>query len=120
VIIANPDNQPAVVDLVPHLTSGSIRPTTARCSSSRARRSVRALGDDAPAGLKPSIEVVARAGRVVAGAAVTSRGKAPTLLPAQGAAQPAWSFAGGVSGGGRQPRCWSPTPTRTRSRSTSG
>ncbi|HEX3202017.1 MAG TPA: hypothetical protein VHW42_08800, partial [Actinomycetes bacterium] len=26
VIIANPDNQPAVVDLVPHLTSGSIRP----------------------------------------------------------------------------------------------
>jgi hypothetical protein len=63
---------------------------------------VRALGDDAPAGLKPSIEVVARAGRVVAGAAVTAGGKAPTLLPAQGAAQPAWWFAGGVSGGGRQ------------------
>jgi hypothetical protein len=56
---------------------------------------VRALGDDAPAGLKPSIEVVARAGRVVAGAAVSTRGKAPTLLPAQGApSRPGRSRAG--------------------------
>jgi len=102
VIIANPDNQPAVVDLVPHLTSGSIRPDEREVFIQPGEAVVRALGDNAPAGLKPSIEVVARAGRVVAGAAVTAGGKAPTLLPAQGAAQPAWWFAGGVSGGGRQ------------------
>jgi Family of unknown function (DUF5719) len=102
VIIANPDNQPAVVDLVPHLTSGSIRPDDREVFIQPGEAVVRPLGDEAPAGLKPSIEVVARAGRVVAGAAVSSGGKAPTLLPAQGAAQPAWSFAGGVSGGGAQ------------------
>jgi Family of unknown function (DUF5719) len=102
VIIANPDNQPAVVDLVPHLTSGSIRPDDREVFIQPGEAVVRALGDEAPAGLKPSIEVIARAGRVVAGAAVSTGGKEPTLLPAQGAAQPAWSFAGGVSGGGRQ------------------
>ena len=102
VIIANPDNQPAVVDLVPHLTSGSIRPDDREVFIQPGEAVVRSLGDDAPAGLKPSIEVVARAGRVVAGEAVSTGGKAPTLLPAQGTAQPAWSFAGGVSGGGRQ------------------
>jgi Family of unknown function (DUF5719) len=102
VIIANPDNQPAVVDLVPHLTSGSIRPDDREVFIQPGEAVVRPLGDEAPAGLKPSIEVVARAGRVVAGAAVSSGDKPPTLLPAQGAAQPAWSFAGGVSGGGAQ------------------
>jgi Family of unknown function (DUF5719) len=102
VIIANPDNQPAVVDLVPHLTSGSIRPDDREVFIQPGEAVVRALGDEAPAGLKPSIEVVARAGRVVAGAAVSTGGREPTLLPAQGTAQPAWSFAGGVSGGGRQ------------------
>jgi hypothetical protein len=102
VVIANPDNQPAVVDLVPHLTSGSIRPEE-EVFVKPGQTVVKSLGDDAPAGLKPSIEVVAKAGRVVAGAAVTARGsKQPTLLPAQGAVRPAWSFAGGVSGGGRR------------------
>src|SRR4030095_10690499 len=75
---------------------------------------VRSLGDEAPTGLKPSIEVVARAGRVVAGAAVSSGGKAPTLLPAQGAAQPAWSFAGGVSGGGAQAQVLVTNPNPTQ------
>jgi hypothetical protein len=102
VIIANPDSQPAVVDLVPHLTSGSIRSDDREVFVQPGEAVVRPLGDDAPAGLKPSIEVVARAGRVVVGAAVSSGGKQPTLLPAQGAARPSWSFAGGVSGGGRQ------------------
>jgi hypothetical protein len=102
VIIANPDSQPAVVDLVPHLTSGSIRSDDREVFIKPGEAAVRVLGDDAPAGLKPSIEVIARAGRVVVGAAVSSGAKAPTLLPAQGAARPAWSFAGGVSGGGRQ------------------
>ena len=116
VIIANPDNQPAVVDLVPHLTSGSIRPDDREVFIQPGEAVVRALGDDAPAGLKPSIEVVARAGRVVAGAAVSSGGKAPTLLPAQGAAQPAWSFAGGVSGGGAQAQVLvtNPNPTQLK------
>jgi Family of unknown function (DUF5719) len=102
VVVANPDSQPAVVDLVPHLTSGSIRSDDREVFIKPGEAQVRELGDDAPAGLKPSIEVIARAGRVVVGAAVSSGTKAPTLLPAQSAIKPAWSFAGGVSGGGRQ------------------
>jgi hypothetical protein len=101
VIIANPDSQPAVVDLVPHLTSGSIRPER-EIFVKPGEAQVHGLGDDAPPGLKPSIEVVARAGRVVVGATVSNGAGRQTLLPAQGAARPAWSFAGGVSGGGRQ------------------
>ena len=113
VIIANPDSQAAVVDLVPHLTSGSIRSDDREVYIQPGQTVVRALGDDAPAGLKPSIEVIARAGRVVAGAAVSSSGKAPTLLPAQGAAKPAWSFAGGESGGGRQAQVLVTNPNPT-------
>jgi hypothetical protein len=113
VVIANPDNQPAVVDLVPHLTSGSIRSDDREVFIQPGQAVVRALGDDAPAGLKPSIEVIARAGRVVAGAAVSSGGRSPTLLPAQGAARPAWSFAGGVSGGGRQAQVLVTNPNPT-------
>ncbi|HET9558865.1 MAG TPA: DUF5719 family protein, partial [Actinomycetota bacterium] len=112
VIIANPDSQPAVVDLVPHLTSGSIR-SDREVYVQPGEAVVRTLGDDAPAGLKPSIEVVARAGRVVAGAAVTSAGRTPTLLPAQGAAKPAWAFAGGDSGGGRQAQVLVTNPNPT-------
>jgi hypothetical protein len=114
VIIANADSQPATVDLVPHLTSGSIRSEEGREIFIPAGGTlVRELGDDAPAGLKPSIEVVARAGRVVVGAAVSSSGKTPTLLPAQGAAKPVWSFAGGVSGGGNQAQVLVTNPNST-------
>jgi hypothetical protein len=113
VVIANPDSQPAVVDLVPHLTSGSIRSDDREVFIQPGQTVVRSLGDDAPAGLKPSIEVIARAGRVVAGAAVSSGGRSPTLLPAQGAARPAWSFAGGVSGGGRQAQVLVTNPNPT-------
>ena len=113
VIIANPDNQPAVVDLVPHLTSGSIRSDDREVFIQPGEAQVRTLGDDAPAGLKPSIEVVARAGRVVVGAAVSSPGKQPTLLPAQGTAKPSWSFAGGVSGGGSQTQVLVTNPNAT-------
>jgi Family of unknown function (DUF5719) len=113
VIIVNPDSQPATVDLVPHLTSGSIRSDDREVFIPAGGAVVRALGDDAPAGLKPSIEVVARAGRVVVGAAVSSAGKTPTLLPAQGAAKPSWSFAGGVSGGGRQAQVLVTNPNAT-------
>jgi Family of unknown function (DUF5719) len=113
VIIANPDSQPATVDLVPHLTSGSIRSDDREVFVPAGEAVVRALGDDAPAGLKPSIEVVARAGRVVVGAAVSSAGRTPTLLPAQGAAKPAWSFAGGVSGGGHQAQVLVTNPNAT-------
>jgi hypothetical protein len=102
VIIANPDSQPATVELIPHLTSGSIQSDEREVFIKPGEAVVRSLGDEAPTGLKPSIEVIARAGRVVAGAAVSSGGRPPTLLPAQGAAKPAWSFAGGISGGGRQ------------------
>jgi hypothetical protein len=113
VIIANPDSQPATVDLVPHLTSGSIRPDEREVFIKPGEAVVRPLGDEAPTGLKPSIEVVARAGRVVVGAAVSSGGRAPTLLPAQGAARPEWSFAGGISGGGRQAQVLVTNPNPT-------
>jgi len=113
VIIANPDSQPATVDLVPHLTSGSIRPDEREVFIKPGEAVVRPLGDEAPTGLKPSIEVVARAGRVVVGAAVSSGGRAPTLLPAQGAAKPEWSFAGGISGGGRQAQVLVTNPNPT-------
>jgi Family of unknown function (DUF5719) len=113
VLVANPDNQPATVDLVPHLTSGSI--TSDREVFIKPGAAVlQSLGDDAPPGLKPSIEVVARAGRVVVGAVVTGgQGRQPTLLPAQGAPRPAWSFAGGVSGGGRQSQVLITNPNPT-------
>ncbi|HEX5877240.1 MAG TPA: DUF5719 family protein, partial [Actinomycetota bacterium] len=115
VIIANPDSQPATVDLVPHLTSGSIRSDEGREIFVPAGGTlVRQLGDDAPAGLKPAIEVVARAGRVVVGAAVSSSGRSPTLLPAQGTAKPVWSFAGGVSGGGNQAQVLVTNPNSTQ------
>jgi hypothetical protein len=113
VIIANPDSQPAVVDLVPHLTSGSIRSNDREVFIKPGEAQVRELGDDAPAGLKPAIEVIARAGRVVVGAAVSTGNKAPTLLPAQGAVKPAWSFAGGVGGGGRQSEVLVTNPNST-------
>jgi hypothetical protein len=113
VIIANPESEPAVVDLVPHLTSGSIRSDDREVFIKPGEAQVRTLGDDAPAGLKPSIEVVARAGRVVVGAAVSSGDKPPTLLPAQGAAKPSWSFAGGLSGGGSQTQVLVTNPNAT-------
>jgi uncharacterized protein DUF5719 len=113
VVIANPDSQPAVVDLVPHLTSGSIRPE-GEVFVNPGQAVVKELGDAASAGLKPSVEVVARAGRVVVGAAVTDRGsKQPTFLPAQGTVRPAWSFAGGVSGGGRRAQLLVTNPNST-------
>jgi len=113
VLIANPDHQPATVDLVPHLTSGSI--TSDREVFVKPGEAVlQSLGDDAPPGLKPSIEVVARAGRVVVGAVVSGgQSRQPTLLPAQGVPRPVWSFAGGVSGGGRQSQVLITNPNPT-------
>jgi Family of unknown function (DUF5719) len=102
VVVANPNNEPAVVDLVPHVTAGSL-PSDKELFVPPKSAVTRRLGDVATTGLKPSIEVVARAGRVVAGAAVRRTGAGePTLLPAQSALRPAWWFAGGLSGGGRQ------------------
>jgi hypothetical protein len=102
VVVANPNNEPAVVDLVPHVTAGSL-PSDKELFVPPKSAVTRQLGDVATTGLKPSIEVIARAGRVVAGAAVRRTGAGePTLLPAQGSLRPAWWFAGGLSGGGRQ------------------
>jgi hypothetical protein len=102
VVIANPDTEDAVVDLVPHLTSGSIRPEK-EVFVKAGSAVTRPLGDPATSGLKPSIEVVARQGRVVVGAAVSRGGGAqPALLPAQATPRPAWWFAGGESGAGAQ------------------
>jgi Family of unknown function (DUF5719) len=114
VVVANPNNEPAVVDLVPHVTAGSIRPDDDELFVPPRSAVTRPLGDVATTGLKPSIEVVARAGRVVVGAAVSRRGAAePTLLPAQGVLRPAWWFAGGISGGGRQSQVLVTNPNAT-------
>src|SRR4029453_11003290 len=90
VIIANPDSQPATVDLVPHLTSGSIRPDDREGFAKPGEAGGRPPGDEPPTGLKPSIEVVARAGRVVVGAAVSSGGRAPRPPPPPGQAKAGW------------------------------
>jgi Family of unknown function (DUF5719) len=114
VVVANPNNEPAVVDLVPHVTAGSIRPDEDELFVPPRSAVTRPLGDVATTGLKPSIEVVARAGRVVVGAAVSRRGTdEPALLPAQGVLRPAWWFAGGVSGGGRQAQVLVTNPNAT-------
>jgi Family of unknown function (DUF5719) len=116
VVVANPNNEPAVVDLVPHVTAGSL-PSDKELFVPPKSAVTRQLGDVATTGLKPSIEVVARAGRVVAGAAVRRTGASePTLLPAQSALRPAWWFAGGLSGGGRQSHLLvtNPNPARLR------
>jgi hypothetical protein len=116
VVVANPNNEPAVVDLVPHVTAGSLPPEKELFVPPRSAVT-RPLGDVATTGLKPSIEVIARAGRVVAGAAVRRTGVGePTLLPAQGVLRPAWWFAGGLSGGGRQSQLLvaNPNPERLR------
>ena len=114
VVVANPNNEPAVVDLVPHVTAGSLPPDKELFVPPRSAVT-RPLGDVATTGLKPSIEVVARAGRVVAGAAVSRTGaEEPTLLPAQGALRPTWWFAGGVSGGGTQSQLLVTNPNPAR------
>src|SRR4029453_11969837 len=101
VIIANPDNQPAVVDLVPHLTSGSIRPDDREVFIQPGEAVVRALGDDAPAGLKPASEVGAGGVRGGAGAAGGGRAPPPAGPPPRGATGLRW-------GGPRGPGGWSP------------
>jgi Family of unknown function (DUF5719) len=114
VVVANPNNDPAVVDLVPHVTAGSL-PADKELFVPPRSAVTRQLGDVATTGLKASIEVIARAGRVVAGAAVRSTGAGqPALLPAQGALRPAWWFAGGLSGGGRQSQLLVTNPNPTR------
>src|SRR4030095_10273299 len=55
VIIATPDTQPATVDLVPHLPSGSIRPDEREVFIKPGEAVVRPLGDEAPTGPQPSI-----------------------------------------------------------------
>jgi hypothetical protein len=114
VVVANPNNEPAVVDLVPHVTAGSL-PSDKELFIPPKSAVTRQLGDVATTGLKPSIEVIARAGRVVAGAAVRRTGASePTLLPAQSALRPAWWFAGGLSGGGRQSYLLVTNPNQAR------
>jgi Family of unknown function (DUF5719) len=114
VVVANPNNDPAVVDLVPHVTAGSL-PADKELFVPPRSAVTRRLGDVATTGLKPSIEVIARAGRVVAGAAVSRAGAGqPALLPAQGALRPAWWFAGGLSGGGRQSQLLVTNPNPAR------
>lgn len=101
VVIANPDSEPAVVALVPHLSTGALQaPQEIFVPPNSAVARPPSVG--LTAGLNPSIEAVAKAGRVVVGGVVGGKGGGrPLLLPGQPALRSDWSFAGGQAGGGK-------------------
>ena len=113
VVVANPDSEPAVVDLVPHLTTGALQAQKELFVPPRSARA-QALATGYTVGTKPAIEVVAKAGRVVAGALITGKGGAAlALLPAQSGLRPDWAFAGGQAGGGKRTELLVTNPNQT-------
>jgi hypothetical protein len=100
VVIANPDSDPAVVALVPHVSQGSQQAVAEVFVPPRAAVT-KPFSYGQLVGLKPSIEVIAKSGRVVAGAVIVQKDKQRTYVPAQTAARTEWSFAGGLAGAAR-------------------
>jgi hypothetical protein len=115
VVIANPNADDAVVDLVPHLPSGIIAGATQEVFVQR-RSTVTtkvAFGGktNLAAGLRFSLEAVARSGRVVIGGVITQPGQPPTYVPGQSTPRASWSFAGGLSGNDQQTTLLVSNPT---------
>ena len=104
VVIANPDAEDAVVDLVPHLANGSIVNSTQEIFvPHRSTKTTKVgVGDNLGPGLQFSVEVVARSGRVVTGAVITRKAQPPTFVPGPSTPRSSWSFAGGLTGNGHQ------------------
>jgi hypothetical protein len=100
VVLANPGNEGAVVQLVLHASNTVYRPGALKRVFVPAHSAVsRNLNGFAE--LDMSVEVVALLGRVVAGAVTTAPGAdEPVVIPGQPGAQASWSFAGGRGGKG--------------------
>ncbi|HZD75172.1 MAG TPA: DUF5719 family protein [Actinomycetota bacterium] len=97
VVIANPDSDPAVVALVPHVSQGS-QQAVAEVFVAPRSAVTKPFSYGQLVGLKPAIEVIAKSGRVVAGAVITQKDKHRIYVPAQTSARTEWSFAGGLAG----------------------
>jgi hypothetical protein len=100
VVLANPGNDGAVVQLVLHTSNIPFRPTALKRIFVPAHSAVSEKLNKY-AELDMSVEVIALLGRVVAGALSKAPGaKASVVIPGQPGAQPAWLFAGGRGGKG--------------------
>jgi hypothetical protein len=97
VVVANPDNDPAVVDLVPHVNQGALVAAAELFVPPRSAV-VKTLSNGELIALKPAIEVIAKSGRVVAGAMIAQTDKQKIFVPGQATTHAAWSFAGGLAG----------------------
>jgi hypothetical protein len=97
VVIANPDGDPAVVDLIPHVSQGS-QQAVAEVFVPPRSAVTKPFSYGQLVGLKPAIEVIAKSGRVVAGAVIAQKDKQRIYVPAQTATKTAWAFAGGLAG----------------------
>jgi hypothetical protein len=100
VVIANPDGDPAVVDLVPHVSQGS-QQAAAEVFVPPRSAVTKPFSYGQLIGLKPAIELIAKSGRVVAGAVIAQKDKQRVYVPAQSATRKEWSFAGGLAGTNR-------------------
>jgi Family of unknown function (DUF5719) len=97
VVLANPDGDPAVVDLVPHVSQGS-QQSVAEVFIPPRSAVTKPFSYGELVGLKPAIEVIAKSGRVVAGAEIAQKDRQKIYVPAQSAPKSQWSFAGGLAG----------------------
>jgi hypothetical protein len=97
VVVANPDNDPAVVDLVPHVNQGALVAAAELFVPPRSAV-VKTLSNGELIALKPAIEVIAKSGRVVAGAMIAKKDRQKIFVPGQATTHAQWSFAGGLAG----------------------
>jgi Family of unknown function (DUF5719) len=97
VVVANPDNDPAVVDLVPHVNQGALVAAAELFVPPRSAV-VKTLSNGELIALKPAIEVIAKSGRVVAGAMIAQKDRQTIFVPGQATTHAQWSFAGGLAG----------------------
>jgi hypothetical protein len=97
VVVANPDNDPAVVDLVPHVNQGALAAAAELFVPPRSAK-VQTLSNGELIALRPAIEVIAKSGRVVAGAVISQKDQQKIFVPGQPTTRSQWSFAGGLAG----------------------
>ena len=100
VVVANPDNDPAVVDLVPHVNQGALAAVAELFVPPRSAK-VQTLSNGELIALRPAIEVIAKSGRVVAGAVISQKDEQKIFVPGQPTTRSQWSFAGGLAGTNR-------------------
>src|SRR6266511_358006 len=97
VVVANPDNDPAVVDLVPHVNQGALAAAAELFVPPRSAK-IQTLSNGELIALRPAIEVIAKSGRVVAGAVISQKDQQKIFVPGQPTTRSQWSFAGGLAG----------------------